>query len=234
MSFLTENMDTIINADCMDVLKQLPDKCVDLVLTDPPYGMNFKSNHRTKKFNKIESDNNLNWLPQWVNEINRIKKDDSHLYIFCSWHNVDVFKQEIEKYFPVKNILIWLKNNIGMGDLANDYAPQYELILYCNPNKKSLNGSRDSTIIKYSRTNNEFHPTQKPVDLISYLIKKSSKENDLVLDCFSGSGTTAVACHKLGRHFICVEKDPDYWAASVKRLDEERRQMTIFDVLGRN
>ncbi len=55
-----------------------------------------------------------------------------------------------------------------------------------------------------------------------------------MIDPFSGSGTTAVACHKLGRHFICVEKDPDYWAASVKRLDEERRQMTIFDVLGRN
>lgn len=92
MSFLTENMDTIINADCMDVLKQLPDKCVDLVLTDPPYGMNFKSNHRTKKFNKIENDNNLNWLPQWVNEINRIKKDDSHIFVNLLLWSASVFK----------------------------------------------------------------------------------------------------------------------------------------------
>lgn len=78
------------------------------------------------------------------------------------------------------------------------------------------------------------HPTQKPLQLFQTILRDFSKPDDIILDPFSGSGTTAVACHKLGRHFICVEKDLDYWAASVKRLDEERRQMTIFDVLGRN
>lgn len=105
----------IINADCMDILKQLPDNCIDLVLTDPPYGMNFCSNYRKKKYKHIENDDNLDWLSGWCKEINRIRKDDAHIYIFCSWHKVDVFKQEIEKFFAVKNILIWKKKQYGYG-----------------------------------------------------------------------------------------------------------------------
>ena len=195
-------------ADCVEILKQLPDKSIDLVLTDPPYGMGFVSNYRQNKYDKIQNDDNLDWLDGWCKQINRVKKDDAHLYIFCSWHNVDIFKATIDKYFPVKNMLIWEKNNTGMGDLVNDYAPQYEICLYCNPSNKPLNGRRDSNILKYARTQNSLHPTEKPVDLFSFLVSKSSHENDLVLDCFSGSGTTAVACHKLKRRFICIEKRP--------------------------
>ena len=218
----------IICADCFDILRQLPDKCVDLLLTDPPYGMLFQSNYRQEKYDKIENDDNLDWLDEWCEQLNRIKKDDSHIYIFCSWHNVDVFKHTVEKFFPVKNILIWQKNNTGMGDLFNDYAPEYEMILYCNPNNKKLNGGRDSNILRYKRTQNELHPTQKPVDLFAYLIQKSTNENDLVLDCFSGSGTTAVACHNLKRRFICIERDKEYWKASCERLEQAKRQQTLF------
>lgn len=218
----------IINADCLDILKQLPDKCVDLVLTDPPYGMSFQSNHRKEKYAQIQNDNNLDWLDDWCKQINRIKKDNSHIYIFCSWHNVDVFKNTVEKFFPIKNILIWEKNNTGMGDLINDYAPQYEMCLYSNPSNKALNGRRDSNILRYARTQNELHPTQKPTELFSFLVAKSTNENDLVLDCFSGSGTTAIACHNLKRRFICIEKDKDYYEASVKRLADAQKQLTLF------
>lgn len=79
-----------------------------------------------------------------------------------------------------------------------------------------------------SKTQNELHPTQKPVNLFSLLVDKSTKENDLVLDCFSGSGTTAIACHNLKRNFICIEKDKDYYEASVKRLEEHKRQVNLF------
>lgn len=218
----------IVNDDCMNILKQLPDKSIDLVLTDPPYGMNFCSNYRKEKYEHIENDDNLDWLSGWCKEINRIKKDDAHIYIFCSWHKVDVFKQEIEKFFAVKNILVWEKNNTGMGDLLNDFAPKYEFILFCNPNNKQLNGRRDSNILCFSRTQNSLHPTEKPVELFSFLINKSSKENDLVLDCFSGSGTTAIACSELKRRFICIEKDKVYYEASVKRLENYNRQLKLF------
>lgn len=217
----------IINADCMEILKQLPDKCIDLVLTDPPYGMNYQSGRREQKYEKIQDDNNLDWLPMFLSELKRVSKDDAIWYVFCSWHNVDKFKQEIEKVKNVKNILIWNKNNFGSGDLFCDYAPKYEMIIFCNENKK-LNGNRIANVLNFAKTGNELHPTQKPIDLFGVLVQKGSQENDLVLDCFSGSGTTAIACHRLKRRFICIEKDKDYYEASVKRLEDEQRQGTLF------
>jgi site-specific DNA-methyltransferase (adenine-specific) len=219
---------TIHLGDCLELMKEISDKSIDLILTDPPYGMKFQSNYRMEKHKKIDNDNNLEWLSEYFNQINRIKKDDAHLYFFCSFHHIDKFKIEIEKHFKVKNILIWFKNNTGMGDLYNDYAPEYEMIIYCNPNNKKLNGGRNSNILKYSRTNNELHPTQKPLDLISFLISKSSNENDLVLDTFSGSGVLSIACHNLKRNFICIEKDKDYYEASVKRYNDAKRQLKLF------
>lgn len=219
----------IINADCLDILKQLPDKCIDLVLTDPPYGMNYQSGWREQKYEKIKDDNNLDWLPDFLKELKRVSKDDAIWYIFCSWHNVDVFKKEIQKVRNVKNILIWNKNNFGSGDLFCDYAPKYEMCIFCNENKK-LNGSRIANVLNFAKTGNELHPTQKPVDMFGVLIQKGSNENDLVLDCFSGSGTTAIACHKLKRRFICIEKDKDYYEASCKRLEEEQRQLDLLDI----
>lgn len=73
-----------------------------------------------------------------------------------------------------------------------------------------------------------FHPTQKPVALIAKQIEEYSKEGDLILDCFSGSGTTAVACHNLKRRFICIEKDKEYYEASVKRLEQVQQQLSLF------
>lgn len=77
----------------------------------------------------------------------------------------------------------------------------------------------------YKETN---HPTEKPKDLFEHLLNIHTNENDLVLDCFSGSGTTAIACNRLKRRFICIEKDPEYWKASCKRLEDEQRQGTLF------
>lgn len=213
--------------DCLEFMRELPDKCVDLVLTDPPFGMKFQSGYRKEKHNKIENDDNLNWLPDWCEQLKRVVKDDAFMYVFCSFHFVDVFKSELERHFKVKNILIWQKNNTGMGDLEGDYAPQYEMVLFFNLGGKPLHGRRDSNILKFSRTNNELHPTQKPTDLIGYLASKSIKSG-VVLDSFSGSGTTALACHDLGLDFICIEKDPDYHAASVKRLEQHQKQGKLF------
>lgn len=75
---------------------------------------------------------------------------------------------------------------------------------------------------------NRFHPTQKPVKLIEKQLLLYSNENDLILDCFSGSGTTAVACHNLKRRFICIEKDYDYWKASCERLKNAQAQLKLF------
>ena len=223
---MKELLNKIHHADCLEFMKELPDKCVDLVLTDPPFGMNFQSGYRIDKHKKIDGDDNLDWIDEWFELLAAKVKDDAMLYIFCSFHKVDVFKQACEKHFPVKNILIWHKNNTGMGDLFGDYAPQYEMILFCNLGSKRLTGRRDSNILQFPRTQNELHPTQKPVDLIKYLASKSL-DKGLCLDSFSGSGTTALACHDLGLDFICVEKDFEYWQTSCKRLEQHQRQLKL-------
>jgi site-specific DNA-methyltransferase (adenine-specific) len=219
-------LNKIHHADCLEFMKQLPDKSIDLVLTDPPFGMNFQSGRRVEKHNKIEGDDNLDWLEEWFEVLADKVKLDAMIYIFCSFHKVDVFKQVCEKHFPVKNILIWHKNNHGSGDLFGDYAPQYEMVIYCNLGGKHLTGRRDSNILQFSRTQNELHPTQKPVDLIKYLASKSL-DKGVCLDSFSGSGTTALACHDLGLDFICIEKDEDYFKASVERLEKHKRQLKL-------
>lgn len=125
-------INTVIQGDCLEIMKQMPDKCVDLVLTDPPYGMSFQSGHRYVQYDKIANDDSLDWLPDFVKELKRVTKDNVHAYFFCSFHNVDIFKQAIQEHFNVKNILVWVKNNTGMGDLFGDYAPQYEFCIFAN------------------------------------------------------------------------------------------------------
>lgn len=203
-------LNEIVNMDWKEAIKQVSDKSIDLVVTDPPYGMKFQSNYRKVQHKSIQNDDNLDWLESWVIELKRVCKDEAHLYIFCSWHNIDLFKQIVGAYFNVKNILIWEKNNTGMGDLEGDYAPKYEMILFCSNGSKKLNCGRDANILKAKRTGNENHPTEKPLNLISYLIEKSSNENDIVLDTFAGSFSTAQACKQKNRNFICFEIEEEY------------------------
>lgn len=213
-------LNKIINNDCFDVMWKLPDECIDLVLTDPPYGINFQSGRRKIKHQRINNDRNLHWLPFWCSEIERITKKDAHLYIFCNWKNIEVFKTELQKHIPIKNILIWVKNNHGMGDLKCDYAPQYEMILYCNRGRKPLNGKRSSNILEYAKTDNKLHPTQKPNDLIEHLIQKSAKSGDVILDTFAGSCPVAFESFKLGLDFICIESNEIYTTPAQVRLNE--------------
>jgi len=166
----------------------------------------------------IKNDNTLYWLDDWLKEIKRVMKEDAHLYIFTSWHNIDIFKQKVEKYFHLKNILIWEKNNASMGDLYGDYAPKYEMILFISNGNKKLNGKRDPNIIKARRTSNNNHPTEKPVNLLAYLIEKSSKENDIVLDTFAGSFSTARAAKLTKRNFIACEIEEHYCKIGEKLL----------------
>lgn len=209
------------HGDCLELMKNIPDGSVDLVLTDPPYGMSFRSNHRKEKYNEIQNDKSLEWLERYISECYRVIKNNSAIYCFCSWHNVDVFKQAIEKKFKVKNILIWEKNNTSMGDLKGSYAPKYEMIIFAHKGRKLLNGFRYADIIKASRTGNKKHPTEKPVDLLETFIKNSSDENTVVFDGFMGSGSTGVACVNTNRRFIGIELDGVYFNIAKERIEKE-------------
>lgn len=219
----------LYHGDCLQIMKELIAEGVkvDLVITDPPYGIDFQSRVRKEKLMKIYNDKNLDWLDEYVYYVNLLMNNDSHIYSFLSWHKIDEFKKTFDKIFHIKNILVWVKNNTGMGDLKGQYAPKYELCIFANKGKgRKLNGSRDPDVINAKKTNNEYHPTQKPTELIKYLCKKSSNKGELVLDCFSGSGTTAIACEQTGRRWICIERERKYCDVTVERLKDI--QQTLF------
>ena len=216
----------LLNGDCLELMKELPSGSVDLVLTDPPYGMDFQSHFRKEMYSKIGNDKVLDWLEKYVDECFRILKDNTAVYFFCSWHNVDIFKQAIEKKFKIKNILIWEKNNTSMGDLKGSYAPKYEMIIFAHKGRKLLNGFRYADVIKANRTGNKVHPTEKPVDLLELFIKNSSDENSVVFDGFMGSGSTGVACINTNRDFIGIELDKNYFNIAKKRIEEAKECLT--------
>ena len=206
--------------DCLNYMKKIPSESIDLIVTDPPYLMNFQSGYRKRKYNKIKNDTvqNEKLISEYFEHCYRILKNDTAIYCFCSWHHIDIFKQEFEKYFKLKNIIIWQKNNTSMGDLKGSYAPKYEMILFGHKGRRLLNGFRYPDILEFKRTNNKLHPTEKPVDLLELFIKQSSDINDVVFDGFMGSGSTGVACINTNRKFIGCELDENYFKIAEQRL----------------
>lgn len=209
---------TLYNHDCLDILPKLEVNSVDLCIVDPPYGMNYQSGWRKNKYDKIVGDKSTYLIEKVAFHLYRTLKDNTAAYIFCSQHNIENFLSILNKYFKLKNILIWAKNNHSSGDLLAAYARATEYILYYNKGRRPLNGKRDRDILYFNRTLNMNHPTEKPVDLCQYLIRKSSNEGDTVLDFCMGSGTTGVACKTLNRNFIGIEKEEKYFKIAETRI----------------
>lgn len=215
-------MDTnyqLFQGDCLEVMKQTTDGSVDLVLTDPPYGTNLTPQWKNGKFKntKVLNDGSLEWLPGFVNEVYRVSKNV--VCVFCGWQNIDKFKIEFERKFIIKNVLVWNKDWLGMG---NNYRPNYELILLmCKTNVKTKSNNK-SNILTYRRLSPQkmLHVCEKPVNLLEDLIQELSEEGNVILDCFMGSGSTGVACANTGRKFTGIELDRGYFEVAQKRIEE--------------
>lgn len=211
----------LYNDDCFNLIKDIPNNYFDLVITDPPYGINLQPQREKSKFKNtvVINDQDLNWLPNFVNEIYRVSKNT--VCVFCSWQNIDIFKQEFEKKFNIKNILVWDKDWFGMG---NNYRPNYELILLlCKTNVKTKSNNK-SNILKYRRIHpiKLKHSCEKPIPLLEDLIVELSNEGDIVFDCFMGSGSTGVACLNTNRDFIGIEIDKHYFDIAKERIEENK------------
>lgn len=218
------------HGDCLELMKCISENSVDLIVTDPPYGMNFQSHRRKEIYDKIANDVNLDWISDFYNQCFRVMKDNTAIYSFCSWHKIDDFKSEFEKHFTLKNILIWVKNNHGSGDLKASYSPKYEFILYGNKGRRCFEDKRYEDVLNFNKTRNIYHPTEKPTDLIEFLIKNSSRQGDVVLYQFMGSGTTGVACVNTNRKFIGIELDYKYYEVACNRVNEaiNNKQLKLF------
>lgn len=214
---------TLYHGDCREVLPALAPGSVATLVTDPPYGINFRSNSRTAsaKFPRIASDDvvDAGWFPDaWA-----AVADGGAAYIATRW---DVFPQWVELLrgeAACRNVIVWNKPGGGMGDLERDYVPSHEFFMYLPKGDHKLRGKRIGnvwTIPKDPPAAYE-HPTQKPVSLMGRAIEKSSNVGDLILDPFAGSGSTLRAAKNLGRRAIGIELEERYCEVIVRRLAQE-------------
>lgn len=218
--------------DCLDGMKLIADKSIDLVVTDPPYLINYRSNRRVikDKFKYILNDTNAEELiKSYIKECYRVLKDDTAMYMFCSWHHIELFKTEFEKYFKLKNIIIWNKNNHGSGDLKGAYTPKHEFILYGHKGRSLFREKRIADVIECPKLNSDkmLHPTEKPIQILETFIRNSSDKNNVVYDGFLGSGTTAIACINTNRNYIGFELDTGYFNLAVDRVERHIKSKAI-------
>lgn len=203
------------NEDCITGMQIKTLKKCSLLLTDPPYGMDFQSNHNLIEWDKIENDklsDTVSVLDQAFFEAKKHLLPDAHFYIFGHPDYILLLKPVIEKHFTLKNMLVWDRQVIGMGDLRT-YGRSYDIVYFGYVQKwKDLKGQRDRDVLSFPRVspNNLQHPTEKPLELLDFLIKKSTQEGDYVLDPFAGSCSTLKSAQLLGRNAYGFELQKKY------------------------
>lgn len=205
---LEEN--NIYLGDCLELMKQIPDKSIDCVITDPPYGIGEDGGKfRDRKGGGHRVLEKISWdketpSKEYFNEILRISKNQ---IIFGGNYFTDKL--------PVSRGWIYWDKLMG-GDFSDG-----ELAWT----------SFDRVLKKYTLCNKmggKEHPTQKPIELLKWILKNYTNENDLILDPFLGSGTTAIACYDLKRRYIGIEKEPKYYDIAKKRIEQFKAQGRLF------
>ena len=200
-----------------DVDKLMDGKKADMVFTDPPYGVNYQSNMRTKseKFDVIKNDDDfLDIVP--IIEI----ASNGWVFIWTTWKVIDTWIEKTKGLGFMNNMIIWFKGGGGIGDLKKTFSTDYEIALVWNRGIE-LKGKRIGSVwnINKDGSSSYLHPTQKPVALAEEAIDKTTKNADIVLDLFGGSGSTLIACEKLARKCYMMELDPIYVDVIIERWE---------------
>lgn len=225
------------NMSCFDFLPTISEKSVDLVLIDPPYEVSrdtgfTKGKETGRDVDRFrvsmdfgEWDNGFTGLDIVVKECYRVLKDSGTMICFYDLWKITTLKEYFESAgFKQLRFIEWLKTNpVPINSKLNYLTNAREIaVLGVKKGKPTFHSEYDNGIYEYPICHDKgrFHPTQKPVDLMEALIKKHSNEGDLVLDCFAGSASTAVAAIKCGRKFIGCELSKEYYEKSMARLEE--------------
>ncbi|MES2782609.1 MAG: site-specific DNA-methyltransferase [Pseudomonadota bacterium] len=202
---------TLYLGDCRDHLDVIRGGAT--VVSDPPYGMAFRSNHRIDKYAEIANDDSEEML-LWACSL-----QPSHsMYLFCRWDNLAAVPKP-------KSCLTWVKENHSMGDLEHELGRQTEIALFYPGPEHDWPSKRPADVIRCPRTGNENHPTEKPVALMSTIIGWT---RGMVVDPFMGSGSTGVACARANRAFVGIEIDETHFDTACRRIDDSLRQGQLF------
>ena len=237
--YYKNELTTIYNGDCLELMDCLIEQDIkfDAIITDPPYLINYKTNYRKydDKFSteimNDDKEKNSQLIIDYINKSYTLLKDNTVMTMFCSFDYIEFFKNEIEKTgFNIKNIVIWNKGNWTAGDLEAQFGKQYEMIIIAHKGRcKFKNDYRYSDIWNFPRIvgNIQKHQNQKPHELIKQLLDVFTNKNDLILDGFSGSFTTSIACEQLGRRSIGIELEKKYCDIGIKRLNSLQTRLDI-------
>ena len=206
--------------DCLELMKDIPDGSVDMILTDPPYGMDLTPQRSNAKFHgvKIANDNNLSWTDSFFKECFRVTKKNTCSMFFCSHTCVAEFIISARSAgYEIKNLIVWDKGHFGMG---GNWRPCHELVLICTKGRFVTKSNNLRTIINFKKVHHTkaVHPTEKPIDLLEHLIIEPDYDPDIILDPFMGSGSTGVAAKNLNRNFIGIELDEKYFEIAKRRI----------------
>lgn len=194
---------------------------IDLFLTDPPYNVNYKGTAGTIKNDKMKDQEYIEFLTKVFNNAAEVMKEGAPFYIWYADKQSYNFFTALKKVFTIRQILIWNKSQLKLG--WSDYQQKHEPCLYgwkSGAPHKWYSDRKQTTVLNFKKPlRNNLHPTMKPVELMAYLIKNSTKENDKVLDLFGGSGSTLIACEELNRQCYMLELDPHYCDVIIERWE---------------
>ena len=227
-------MPRLLNVDCMEYMRGMPDKCVDLILTDPPYNIaqystgNIPLPGREALNNDIGEWDNVPLEPAaLLYDFKRIIKPNGNIFVFTSYNLIGKWHEAFNKEFDTFQFFIWHKTNPAPKIYRNGFLNSCEMVV-CLWNKghkwnfttqNEMHNFFESPIcMPPERLREPKHPAQKPVALLTHLINIGSDPGDIVFDPFMGVGSTAVAAQKSGRRFVGCEIDPTYHAAACRRL----------------
>ena len=212
-------MNKVYNIDCIEYMKTMKDTSVDLVVTDIPYGEVNRKSNGLRNIEKGKADIVTFSIDSLLDNLCRITKGS--MYIFCGMEQVSIIRKLMVEHKMSTRLCIWEKSNPSPMNGDKIWLSGIECCVYGKFPKAAFNEHCKNTVFRFPCGRNKLHPTQKPLELIKKLVLASSNRGDLVFDGFAGSGTTGVACKKLGRRFIGCELDENYCKIANDRIDEE-------------
>jgi site-specific DNA-methyltransferase (adenine-specific) len=205
--------DSIVNGDCIEVMRSLPWASVDFILTDPPYLVNY----RDRSGRSVANDGNDGaWLKPAFRQMHRVLRPDSLCVSFYGWNKVDLFMDAWKSAgFSIVGHIVFHKR---YGSNARFLSYRHESAYLLAKGRPSLPASPVPDVLDWEYSGNQLHPTQKPVQPLKTLIEAFTKPGAVVLDPFCGSGSTLVAAQELGRRFIGIELDAQHHRTASSRL----------------
>lgn len=223
----------LYNGDCLEVMKNIPDKSVDMILTDPPYDISRDNNFKTMNRRGIdfgEWDKGFDII-KWLEIGSQKLKSGGNMIVFCDWKKITPIIEEMEcNGIIVKDLIRWRKTNPMPRNRDRRFITDYEVAVWgVKKGKWTFNRLSDtyerpeiiSGVTPKSEKSYGVHPTQKPVEVMSWVVQRLSNEEDIILDPFMGSGSTGVACKNTNREFIGIEKDKEYFKIAERRIGDE-------------